>query len=54
MKTVEEIMRAVRDLSAKDVREFRRWFLQLDAELWDERFEDDVAAGRLDHLAEET
>jgi hypothetical protein len=32
---------------------FREWFVQLDAEAWDRQIEEDVAAGRLDSLAEE-
>jgi len=31
---------------------FRAWFVKFDASLWDRQFEDDVAAGRLDRLAE--
>jgi len=33
--------------------EFRAWFAEYDAELWDFQIERDVAAGRLDRLAEE-
>ncbi|MBA2244560.1 MAG: hypothetical protein H0W11_06365 [Gemmatimonadetes bacterium] len=33
--------------------EFRAWFLEFDAEAWDRQFEQDVAAGRLDALADE-
>lgn len=53
MRIMEDIKRAVCTLPAADLREFRRWFLEFDAELWDKQFEDDVAAGKLDHLVEE-
>ena len=53
MSTVAEIEAAVKKLSTEDLASFRRWFVQLDAELWDKQFETDVAAGRLDRVAEE-
>ena len=54
MNTVQEIQEAVRQLSADDLAAFRLWFAGFDAVLWDQQFEADVAAGRLDRLAEET
>jgi len=53
MSTIAEIEDAVRRLSPEDLAAFREWFIQLDAEAWDRQFEEDVAAGRLDSLAEE-
>lgn len=53
MSTILDIERAVADLSAEDLARFRAWFAEFDAELWDRQIEDDVAAGRLDALAEE-
>ncbi len=53
MAQVDELARAVRRLSPEDLEAFRRWFLAFDAELWDEQFEEDVKAGKLDGLAEE-
>ena len=53
MSRVDEIERAVRELSAQDLREFRRWFQEFDAARWDRQFEEDVAAGRLEALADE-
>ena len=52
MKKLEEIERAVSQLSAEELSAFRLWFAEFDAELWDQQFEEDVAAGRLNHLAE--
>jgi len=53
MSTLEQIMDAVRGLSPKELAAFRAWFAQLDAAAWDRQMEEDVAAGRLDALAEE-
>jgi hypothetical protein len=53
MNTIAEIEQAVRKLPAEDLATFRAWFAEFDAGIWDRQFEDDVAAGRLDALAEE-
>ncbi len=51
--TVHEIEAAVRRLPPQDLATFRTWFAEFDAEAWDRRLQEDVAAGRLDALAEE-
>lgn len=53
MSTIQEIERAVRELSSEELSEFRQWFLEFDAAAWDREFEEDVAEGRLDALADE-
>lgn len=53
MSTVREIQEAVTQLPPEDLTAFRVWFAEFDAALWDRQFEADVAAGRLDQLAEE-
>ncbi len=53
MDTLQDIQTAVSQLSAKQLSAFRAWFAEFDAEIWDREFERDVAAGRLDALAEE-
>lgn len=53
MSTVQEIEEAVRRLDPSELEVFRAWFAEFDAELWDRELEADVAAGRLDRLAEE-
>jgi len=53
MGTIEEIEDAVRGLSSKELAAFRAWFAEFDAAAWDPQIEEDVAAGRLDALAEE-
>lgn len=53
MSTVEEIERAISNLSPEKLAELRSWFAQFDADSWDREFEEDVQAGRLDALADE-
>ncbi len=52
MSNLQEIERAIAQLSAEDLANFRVWFAQFDAEIWDRQFEEDVAAGRLDSSAQ--
>ena len=53
MSTVNEIEAAVARLSRQELLTFRDWFSAFDAAAWDRQFEEDVAAGRLDALADE-
>jgi hypothetical protein len=53
MATVQDIEDVIRRLSTEDLAAFRAWFAEFDAEAWDREFAEDVAAGRLDQLAEE-
>ncbi len=50
---VETIKEAVRQLSPEALADFRAWFIEFDAGVWDRQFEEDVAGGRLDRFAEE-
>jgi len=53
VKGIQELEVAIRQLSADELAEFRRWFAEFDAAAWDAQLEVDVAAGRLDGLADE-
>jgi hypothetical protein len=53
MSTIEEIEEAILRLSPEELARFRGWFAQLDAAAWDRQIEEDIAAGRLDALADE-
>jgi hypothetical protein len=53
MSTVQEIKEAICQLSPEELAAFRTWFAEFDANVWDQQFEQDVATGRLDQLAEE-
>ena len=53
MSTLQDISDAVGKLPTEDLARFRAWFSEFDAVQWDRQFVEDVAAGRLDDLAEE-
>lgn len=53
MSNLQEIETAISQLSADELAAFRVWFAQFDAQMWDREFEADVAAGRLDRLAQQ-
>jgi hypothetical protein len=53
MSSVDEIEAAVSKLSCRELLAFRDWFSEFDAAMWDKQFEEDVAAGHLDTLADE-
>jgi hypothetical protein len=53
MSTVREIEDAIRKLPDVDLVALRAWFAEFDAATWDRQLERDVAAGRLDALADE-
>lgn len=53
MTKLESLEREVANLSPAELAAFRAWFAEYDWEMWDRQVEHDVAAGRLDKLAEE-
>ncbi|MEH2267309.1 MAG: hypothetical protein V7K68_02570 [Nostoc sp.] len=52
MSTLNEVELAVSQLLPEDLAAFRAWFAEFDAGAWDKQIEKDVAAGRLDVLAQ--
>jgi hypothetical protein len=52
MSRVEEIEKSVQALSPQELASFREWFARFDEAAWDEKFERDALAGKLDTLAE--
>ena len=50
MSTVTEIQAAIEKLSPSERIELERWFAELRADAWDAQIEEDIKAGRLDHL----
>lgn len=50
MTTLLEIAAAIQDLPEAEVRERSTWLQSYLDERWDRQLEDDVEAGRLDHL----
>lgn len=53
MSGVQEIQDRIRQLSSEELEALRAWFIEFDAEAWDREIQEDVAAGRLDRLADE-
>ncbi|MDQ7794336.1 MAG: hypothetical protein RDU89_08000 [bacterium] len=53
MGEVEQLIRRIQNLAPRDFAEFRAWFLEFDARIWDRRIEADAKAGKLDDLVAE-
>ena len=53
MGNVKTIEKAVESLPPSELAEFRRWFAEFDATVWDRQIEQDAASGKLDGLAAE-
>jgi hypothetical protein len=53
MSSIQELENAILQLPPEDFRRLADWISELDQRRWDEEFERDVAAGRLDALADE-
>jgi multidrug resistance efflux pump len=53
MTELTQIQKAVEQLSEDELRQFRAWFDELQARLWDEQIERDIQAGKLDWLRDE-
>jgi hypothetical protein len=51
--TRHDIENAVAGLPPDELAKFRAWFVEFDADAWDQQIEEDIRAGRLDALAEE-
>lgn len=53
MGKVEKIEQEIKALSPQELNELRDWFAAFDAEAWDRKLEADVAAGKLDAVAQQ-
>jgi hypothetical protein len=51
MSRVEIIESQLKQLTPEELKAFRDWFVEFDAEAWDRQFESDVKSGQLDELA---
>ncbi len=49
--TVEQIEKAILNLSERDFGELRNWLLDLDYQRWDQQLEQDIMDGKLDDIA---
>ena len=50
MKTIIEIEKAISNLPPEELAQFRAWFDEFDAAVWDRQFEEDVVSGKLDAI----
>ena len=53
MSEIKQLEQTVSNLSSKDLAQFRAWFLEFDARVWDEQIASDLKAGKLDSLLAE-
>lgn len=53
MTKIEDIEKAVAELPASELAQFRAWFEEFDSARFDEKIERDAKAGKLDRLADE-
>jgi hypothetical protein len=53
MSTVKQIEAEILKLSPRELSQLADWVLDLDEQRWDEQIEQDVAAGKLNFLAQE-
>jgi hypothetical protein len=50
MSELEKLEERIAKLAPKDLAEFRAWFLEFDARVWDRQIESDEKRGKLDEL----
>jgi hypothetical protein len=50
MRSVTEIQAEIQKLSQAEQRKLAQWFAEIQADAWDAQIEEDIKAGRLDHL----
>jgi hypothetical protein len=48
MSELEQLEQQVLNLPPQDLAQFRKWFLELDARVWDQQIEADLEGGKLD------
>ena len=53
MTKVEQLEREIAALTEAELAEFRRWYAEFDAAVWDRQLEADARSGALDRLADE-
>ncbi|WP_447963191.1 hypothetical protein [Nitrospira sp. Ecomares 2.1] len=53
MNELEQLEQQVLNLPPQDLAQFREWFLEFDARVWDQQIEADLKGGKLDGLISE-
>jgi hypothetical protein len=54
MGAVEKLELLIKNLSPEELAQFREWFADFDAQIWDRQIQSDTAAGKLDRLIDES
>ena len=54
MGAVEKLELLIKSLSPQELAQFREWFADFDAQIWDRQIQSDTAAGKLDRLIDES
>ncbi|MEQ1882548.1 MAG: hypothetical protein ABL878_16440 [Burkholderiales bacterium] len=50
MSELEKLEEHVQKLSSEQLKQFREWFVEFDAQMWDKQIAADSEAGKLDKL----
>ena len=50
---LQQLQSAIKQLSRKELTPFAQWFETYLADDWDRRIEEDIKAGRLDHMGQQ-
>ena len=53
MSDIEQIEQSIQGLSPEELAQFRAWFVEFDARVWDKQIEDDQRTGKLEKLVAE-
>ena len=53
MSKIEDIQKAVEQLSPEELAKFREWLEEFEARVWDEQIERDLKSGKLDKILAE-
>lgn len=53
MSTLEQIEAAILTLPSNEFEQLKKWLLDLDYDRWDKQLEQDIAAGKIEALANE-
>jgi hypothetical protein len=53
MSDIGKLEDQVKKLSPKELAEFRVWFAEFDAQVWDRQIEADSSSGKLEHLIQD-
>jgi hypothetical protein len=54
MGAIEKLEHLIKSLSPEELAQFREWFADFDAQIWDRQIETDAAGGKLDRLIDES